>query len=393
MKRLFFYPFFTTHWQWQTASFFVALLIYGLFGSPTPDAFTWVEAVTGLFLLFSVSPHLNAAGLPGRIFILYGATIPVALSFIGRGGQGAVARDFAAFLFLCLPMLYRIQADNKKMLIFGISTIGTLFALRSLITADPLQINFESWNTAPPDLLYLPNSPEVLFTGLFCLSCALFRDGWAVVQRSVLALVTILIVASMVMMMQRANLAYTLGFACIAYAGLWFRQPRAALILSVCLIPAAILLYPFAADISGQLLMKSQMVGLNSRIEEWRQVISLTTSSPVSFLFGLGWGAEFENPAVAGLRVNFTHSLISSLLLKTGICGVISFIVYGFALLNPAWGELKRKPLWLLMLAGPLLIGILLYASYKSLGFGLMLLLLSSFGKPKRVETDAMPVP
>ena len=119
---------------------------------------------------------------------------------------------------------------------------------------------------------------------------------------------------------------------------------------------------------------KTQLVGLNSRAQEWQTVLDLVFRDWGHALFGYGWGVRFENPAVGGLPVLFTHSLLSALLLKTGVFGAgLVFTTLVFVVLKALPVLAQRRALFLILVF-PLLISGGIYASYKSLGFGLILL-------------------
>jgi O-antigen ligase len=116
--------------------------------------------------------------------------------------------------------------------------------------------------------------------------------------------------------------------------------------------------------------------------------MKLVEASPLTLLFGCGWGMTFENPAVGNLSVNYTHSLFSALLLKTGLVGVGLTLLYIGALVRRAWPVWARNPVLMLALLAPLGIGFLLYASYKCLGFGLLLILLANQRPAENVEKN-----
>ena len=112
------------------------------------------------------------------------------------------------------------------------------------------------------------------------------------------------------------------------------------------------------------------------RLEEAQAVWLSVADSPLTLLFGQGWGATLESPAVGGIRVNYTHSILSGMLLKTGLAGLFLTVAY-LAAIAVRLGRLAgSRPLLAGALAGPLLINIFFYASYKSLDFGLILLLI-----------------
>jgi len=76
------------------------------------------------------------------------------------------------------------------------------------------------------------------------------------------------------------------------------------------------------------------------------------------------------------MTVNFTHSLLTSYWLKTGLCGLALVLLYLFRLGIVLARLMPAQPLLAAAIAGPLLIDISLYASFKSLDFGLVLLLI-----------------
>lgn len=97
---------------------------------------------------------------------------------------------------------------------------------------------------------------------------------------------------------------------------------------------------------------------------------------PVTFLFGTGWGGIFSSPAVGGLDVNYTHSLLSTMLLKGG---AVLFLLTGLSCLAALYQIVlifQRDSARGLTLFWPFIIPVFFYASHKSLDFGLLLLLI-----------------
>ena len=109
-------------------------------------------------------------------------------------------------------------------------------------------------------------------------------------------------------------------------------------------------------------------------------------------LIGLGWGAGFESPSSAGLMVNFTHNLFSSLWLKTGGIGVVLMFMVVFSAFHRILRTIPiqddKKISLCLALSLCLLVNMLLYGGYKSLGFGLCLTLLISLCSHNTLQTD-----
>ena len=137
---------------------------------------------------------------------------------------------------------------------------------------------------------------------------------------------------------------------------------------------------------------KTALVGFNMRAEEmaaaWRQI----SAEPGSLLFGAGWGGTFESPAVGGLRVNYTHSLFSAMLLKTGLFGLALAFTYivgvGVAFARAGFGRAAL----VLAIGAPFLIDVVFYAAYKSLDFGFILLLAVAAGMVSGRKENAQNV-
>lgn len=366
--------------------FACAVFLYAVFSSPTPDKFGFAEIAIFICLLLSLK--LDFRNYPGFLLASYGISIPLILSLIYGYPLVEIIRDIIPFFFLLMPILYGCQ-DKFFLGILAVG-VGIAFSVRSLLSFEGSLFEPQNWLGMPPDLLYLANSPEVLFSAIMLLAMSFQSKNMGhMVFYAALAILPLLAMATL---MQRASLFYLLVCGIVCWLVRFWRMPRKALLTALIVSLLGISIYSFLDDIFQQLSFKTQMVGLNSRGAEWGAVINQVLSSPFSFLFGMGWGSEIENPAVGGLRVSFTHSLLSSLLLKTGITGVMLFLIYCFSLVKGAFNNLHHERIYLYSLAGPLLIGLFLYASYKSLGYGLLLLILASLAC-KRLDEHRVAVP
>lgn len=179
----------------------------------------------------------------------------------------------------------------------------------------------------------------------------------------------------------------------MALAALIYRRPQAGMILILISLAIVATLTPIFGVAFETIWKKTEMVGLNARSEEWGAVFDVLSQDWGSMLFGEGWGGRLDNPAVGGLNVNYTHSLVSSLLLKTGVVGALVILIgclYPVLMaLRSVWHNRNAYD-WLIIGAAllPLLISIFIYASYKSLGFGLILLVFFIFPMRKLERND-----
>lgn len=394
--------------KFRFSALILALLCYGFFGSPTPDNPGWAELFVGLLLILAAGPlttlykirSIQSAPLWMKAlggFILYGLTVPVLHGLIAGNDQILMIRDILPFLFLCLPFftldLFDGRPDRIRLLLGTVIILGLIFSARvfmpfiSVLVSSNMApfIALPDWQQTIIDPFYFANAPTVLFAAIILTGLAvhaLFKSAalGSIGKSCLYALVLCLPLIAMISITQRATIGWY-ALSVIIFMGLCFyRQPARAGLPLVILSVICVVMGPFILDVLDTLVLKTQAVGVNMRIAEASAVFQNVTGHPLDFFFGLGWGATFESPAVAGYAVNFTHNLLTATLLKTGFVG-LSFLVLFLISLCPLLYKLSfRYPLYALALTGPFLINILLYASYKSLDFGLIVLLICVLG-------------
>lgn len=376
--------------------FFLACLVYGVFGSPTPNAPGAVELVVGALLVFAAGGaglaqayrSLFSAADPvsarGAVFLIYGMSVPLAVAFASGHAVSQILRDLAPFVFLFCPLffapLFAGRRDAVRLAMIGLIVIGLLFSLRSLAMQAGL-----CGVLCTQELLYLENMPTVLFSCLiligYGLRCAVQARGMVAAPVPLFALVLACVpLAALSLTMQRASLGAVAVYSVIIFALYFYNRPArasGALAILSALVFLAVLLLPLADFPVAGILGKTALVGFNNRPQEAFAVWDAVAQNPLTLLFGLGWGAHFHSPAVGGLSVNFTHNFFTTMLLKTGLCGLIFSIVYIAGLARVLARTVFSDAVLGLALAAPFFIDILLYASFKSLDFGLTLLMIS----------------
>ena len=381
-------------YDYRAICFFASCTLYATVGSPTPDHFGWPEIFIGLLLALSIGVGRARDAIlqplknrfwktAGQVFLIYGLSVPLLVAALSGHSITVVLRDVFPFLFLFLPMfllpLIRARPYYFRSCLFVILLIGFLFSLRSLvmhfIQGCPLWCGDE--------LLYLENMPTVLFACLFMIGSAMsfLMRGITVKNVTVFAALialSLVPIAAMEITLQRASLGAVALYVVIIYGYFLYKAPARALSLLVVSVIALLILNISFLSAFYALWDKTAKVGLNMRPQEFEAVWSVVTASPYSFFFGIGWGGHFSSPAVGGLSVNFTHNFFSTLLLKTGILGVIFCIAYIVGLLERLLRVILMNPVLGFALAAPILIDLSLYASFKSLDFGLVLLMISS---------------
>lgn len=378
---------------------FSALIIYAVLGSPTPDNPGLTEAVIGAMLILAaglgVFTTLLSNGQPGwkislTFLFIYGFSIQVIVGLAYNHDSGTMLRDIAAFLFFLLPLFFfplmKSHSSAHVWLERAIVFIGLSFSIRALL---PVYGFYE----APDELLYLANSPLVLLTSLLLLN-RIFNDIYQrtiSLQTILYATLAIIPFAAMLIDVQRAPVAavimsiiFSLGYL------VYFRPVRGFVVLmTICIVLAFI--WPVFQEILYEILSKTSRVGLNMRSEELQAVISAIDGDALSVLFGIGWGSTFDAPSVGGLPVSYTHSLLSYVLLKGGVCGLALIVAFCFLTLRELWTVFRGHPVQAMALSWPFLIPVFLYASHKSLDFGLVLFFI--FICAARVQADSKIMP
>lgn len=383
----------------------LAIVIYGAWGSPTPDQFGVVELSVAVLLMLGVGVKGVAGALvfsvrsplwfrAGQVLLMFGLSTGVVCGALAGHGAGAMARDVAAFGFLVLPVLLWASLKEsfaaRRGVVLAVLALGLLFGVRAGFDVPGL--------AAGDDLYYLANMPSVLFAAIFLAGSAMtgFAARFSVQSLGValaLSALAILALWPLAETQQRASLGvFALSMAGIYTSCLW-RYPRRALVMGGCLTLGLGAVWPEIGAVVSDVQRKTALVGGNMRFEEWRAVWQDIAAHPFSLVFGQGWGAHFSSPAVADIRVNYTHGLLSSLLLKTGLVGLGLGLVYLVGLAAAALRLWRCWPVAALALAGPVLIDVFLYASFKSFDFGLVLsliVLLSFYGddRARGVETE-----
>lgn len=387
------------HLPIQNLCFLMAMMIYAVFGSPTPDLFGVSEVLIALFLVMAIG--FSDVKNVSIVALGYGLTLPVIIGIVAGNSISDLIRDIIPFIFLYLPLfLGWMTKTHPRLVIIAVTSIGFIFSLRTVYAYRDILWVPSLWGQGPPaDLLYLANSPEVLFSCLICIGVGgkMMMERGRQLKGFILILLSFIPLIAMALMTQRAGIGAVIIFVTLCLFGLIYTRPKLAVYFLGAITVSLFSLWPFIGIVFQSLWQKTELVGLNSRAEEWSAVMHLLAQNPFALFFGFGWGGHFENPAVGGLNVNYTHSLISSLLLKTGIIGTVFILLGCFTgVVKAGFSFLKERAERDYVLMGavifPFIISVFLYASYKSLGFGLILLVFSIFLN-RKLEKNNQAVP
>ncbi|OFW90161.1 MAG: hypothetical protein A3B66_03720 [Alphaproteobacteria bacterium RIFCSPHIGHO2_02_FULL_46_13] len=366
----------------------LAMIVYGVFSSPTPDTIGLPEIVVAILLSLSFRLIFESNTIFSWAVLGYGLSIPTLVAMINGNVPSDIIRDIVPFFYLMMSIfLGWVALTYPQRFLICLAGIGIMFSVRTIFAYQQILLTPALWGQGPPaDLLYLANSPEVLFSALYCIAEGgrnmMRGDRW--LKGILIAMLSILPIIAMALMTQRAGVGAVMIYILIAVCLITYHRPKWGMIFGLLLLAAGVVVWPVFEPVLFLLRQKTEIVGLNARTQEWSAVLTILSDGWGNLLFGEGWGGRIENPAVGGLNVNYTHSLVSSLLLKTGLVGAVAILT---ACLWPVFralkGQLAQKPRFDLAILGaalfPLLISVFLYASYKSLGFGLILLVFFIF--------------
>lgn len=364
----------------------LAVIFYAFFGSPTPDHPGLIEIIIGALLVLSVITGVIRGGLSfqlGRniylkslqVLFLGGLILPTVSGVYHGNDMMLIVRDVIAFAFLGLPLFLseKIAGTDGAAEIFRALLLftGIAFAVRTLLPV------FNVW-IPEGELLYLSNSPLCLFAAVF-FSCAIFERllNW----RSVNALHTVLlfaalcvILAAMLLDVQRATIG-AVGLSVFFLALVTVIQtPRRAVVPILIIAVLCAVFYPMIGQALDVMAQKTASVGLNMRVQEAQAIIANLSAAPETFFVGRGWGAVFASPAVGGLDVNYTHSFLTTMMFKGGVILLLLAGICVIAAIHQIILIFQRDRAMALSLFWPLVIPVFLYASHKSLDFGLLLL-------------------
>lgn len=371
--------------------FCLALLVYAVASSPTPDNPSLIEALIAVLLVMAVGVvqpisfimHIPRGPYPKWVFaagcfLLYGVSVPFIMALAQGASLGSVLRDIVGFAFLCLPLFVWVFLKDRPVrqnfFVVLMLAIGLIFSVRVL-----LPHFFNIYQTA--ELLYLANSPLVLLSALFLffMACQIIFNklslrhlGYAVLLFSLSSVALM----AMFVDIQRASFM-ALGVSAVLLAGIGFVKAPFKIIAPV--IVMGVLVFIFQAVVVGvvdTIILKTARVGVNMRAQEILAVWGAVAVSPIALLFGQGWGASFASPAVGGLHVTYTHSLLSYVFFKMGFMGLCLCLFYLFFIFEKLVRLSLRCPVKGNALMWPFLIPIFLYASHKSFDFGLLLTLI-----------------
>lgn len=383
----------------RTGDLVLALALYGLFSTSTPESLGPAEATIGLLLALAVGPLTAArrvAGLGsaetrdptlwiGWMALVYLAAVPTLVGVTRGWTADDLFRDILPLLYLFLPVLLAPPPGCRRPdlafgLIGGLCLVGVCFAVRFLHAAGWLTGGFGTAATLhlpPSDIRYLPNEPAVLFAAVLLPLLAIRAARRPSPDRLMAAVACgiggFVCLAALASTLQRGALGLCL-IAYLAYAvPALARSPKAWIAVAA---GGAVLWVAFGDRVQHLALLlalKSHRVGWNNHLAEVDVAVAEAGISVTAALIGSGWGAVLVGPAVPGLAVSYLHALPLYLLVKSGMVGLCLAALYIAAVLRPLPYLWSRDRAVFCACLAPLLSGLLLQPGFKTLSFGVLL--------------------
>lgn len=372
----------------STLCLVAAILTYGLFGSPTPNDPGVVEGVVGACLFFAVAlkgvfkifDYKSATSSFLKfyhLFFILGLVVPFFSAIFWNNDYGLILRDVLAFMFLGLPLFFKggfQEPGVQRYLPWFVMFAGFAFCLRTLMPVLNIWI-------PQGELLYLSNSPMATMAAVFLILTIWRRlenfhpASLLTVMLMILALGIVL--SAMLLDVQRATMGAVFISVFVLALCDFFESPKRTFFPLLLMILLLFFISPWLFQAASEMATKTASVGLNARVEEALAVYDAISVNAATYLFGRGWGAVFPSPAVAGLDVNYTHSFITTMMLKGGmvLCAV-SLAMVAMAL-REIFFIFQGDKIRGLCVFWPFVIPVFLYASHKSLDFGLVLFIIS----------------
>jgi len=385
----------------------LALLTYAFFSSSTPDSLGVAEALIAFSLLalsgswgyFVISgkalQHKNI--LEANLYIvylifLYLLYVPLVVGLIRGNNLVDIIRDIIPFLYLFIiiffdPFMKKNKKKYLKIFVLLLCIIGISFSIRHIGSIDNLSTLGKSIIFG--DMNYFVMDPAVLFASTFLLNygyIGLFLEKG--LRKKAISL--ILFIAGFVAFLSilgvivRGQIGLVLFSLFLSTIFIFIKRPFVISIFIVPIILVFIVVFgEQIANIWSLIVEKTSHTGvLNNRDKEFSAVMQMLSLSLDNLLFGQGWGGLITSP-VAG-TVRFTHFSVTYFLLKTGLVGAILFVLFILILFKYLQIIFLNNIFYFsLALAGfnSLIINVFLEAGYKTMSFGLLVLILILSGE------------
>lgn len=373
--------------------FISSILLYAIFSFPFPKNPGITEIIIGVLLVKSTGIK-GVFGLLSfesneyeqqkiRFAFWYLLFIPTITMLVNGWELNDYVRDIVPLVYMFLPLLVFSNIKSSKhilMLPHILSVAGLFFSVRFFIETESTPFDVGGsilWDNKK----YFSYDPAVLFGAIW-----FFIRAGEVFSRSIINTLlslcyffgSFICLTALAGVVQRAPLAL-FALAC----GIYFMKSNIPKVYKLLIIS---LLFIVSFEYLGDLIFnvldmfyeKQQLHGLNNKDSEFSAVFELMSLGLSSTFFGVGWGGVFYNPAY-GMLMSNTHSIVSYALIKTGLLGMLAFVFYASRIVRDILTIFKYDIGVTLASSFSLAIGLFFQPTYKTLSYGVILVIIISY--------------
>jgi hypothetical protein len=386
-------------------SLLMVVFLYA-FSFPYPRYITIIEIgivfFLTVFIMDSIKHFFSVKKMFGTLIFIYFLTVPLAIGAILNNNLNDMVRDIIPYLYFSLGFIYFIKSrDSKELskilsyLPWMLSFSGLVYAIRELYHWSSIGENILSISQFAT-VNYLTQAPIVLFAAIFFLLQSMYciKTNKKIKSMFLFILFTVPFLTFFLLVLRLPFFLIALtGFV---YSLILYKNNKLILLLVATSVTSLFILnLDSTLTAIDFFIQKHELVGGNNKLEEAWKVFDIIFSSNSIFtiLFGKGWGALWLSPAV-NVEVGYAHSLIVFMVLKLGLIGLSSFIVIVYYLtkinLILFWQYMKNNQYQqmcvLLSIISVLIVYVWFEVGYKTLDFGIILLLLIALFKKRQID-------
>jgi len=369
--------------------FLLAVILYAAFSTPFPRNPGLFELVVGCLVVIYIGikqPFIvflakgkNVIPVWLYLIMFFYLIVPIVVSLINQWQFKDLIRDYIPLFYMFMPLfvapILARSGERNILITMWVSVIaGLILTMRYFH-----DVGIYPWEVGGDLLLdsglYLLYEPMVLFSVTFLLLYGLrmLSVSWKNAPHSLACLfLGGIVILSFVSTIQRGSI----GLVLLVIA-LWLLiNLRNKNVLLIALVGVLIIYMgqEYLGSVARIFLEKHEAVGSNNKLSELFEIISVLLGEGVfGFLFGIGWGGVYNSPSEIHVAIRFTHSMFTFFLLKTGVLGLLLFCSYFFYVTRLVLKGIGNNSIGVYASIPPLIYGLLLQPTYKTLGFGLVL--------------------
>jgi len=370
------------------------IIVGGMFSSPFPVAYGVQEAYIGIgLMIFSFnSLRFLLRGIGTGSMLIYFSfiwlvCIPTLMAIVNQNTISNYVRDIVPLMYIFLPLILlpyiERKAGHRHVIMIGTAMYiaGVAISWRYILAQNtPISEFGHAYQIVDFTLAYDPLVSFVSIVGIsLALTLLMSRRKYKLLLASSIAIVSLTSLIPPIGVVQRVPLVM-ISLSLILYVFIKGKDRPVLYFYSTVLM--VFVLFGYWDVLSGavlQMIEKTSVHGINGKVYELLRIIEVMSGSVGNLLFGIGWGGVYYNEVLNG-DVRFTHSIITFILLKTGVLGFMIFFVYIIwfmdKLIKTSVFCYKYKKEWLpvcFYMYTVLLIS-LFQPIYKTLSFGLSMM-------------------